>query len=115
MKIWADSTLSNVNSSPVIYGQVVYIGSNDYNLYALNIINGGIKWKFSTNGLIKSSPLAYKGTIYIGSYDKYFYAVDSAAGTLKWSANVNGQMQCSPAIEDYSRNQYNSQMSGYTN
>lgn len=114
-KIWADSTSSNVNSSPVIYGQVVYVGSNDYNLYALNIINGGVKWKYSTNGLIKSSPLVYKGTIYIGSYDKYLYAVDSAAGTLKWSTNVNGQMQCSPTLDDHSLNQYNSQISGYTN
>lgn len=115
LKIWADSTYSNINSSPVIYGQVVYIGSNDYNLYALNIINGAVKWKFSTNGLIKSSPMVYKGTVYIGSYDKYFYAIDSAAGTLKWSTNVNGQMQCSPLLDDFTGNQYNSQVSGFTN
>ncbi len=116
LKIWSDSTNSNINSSPVIYGQVVYIGSNDYNLYALNIINGGVKWKYATNGLIKSSPLCYKGTIYIGSYDKYFYAIDSAAGTMKWYNNVNGQMQCSPVLDDLSRtNNFNSQVSGYTN
>ncbi len=114
-KIWTDSTLSNVNSSPIIRNQTVYIASNDYNLYAINVLNGTTKWKFPTNGMVTSSPLLYNGTIYIGSHDKYFYAVDSATGNLKWSRNINGQIQCSPAIEDFSNNQNNSQVSGYTN
>ena len=116
-KMWSFPTSSNVNSSPVIsYSKdLVYIASNDYNLYALTIQYGTQKWKFATNGLIKSSPLDYKGTVYIGSYDKYMYALDGEQGTLKWSVNIDGQMECSPAIDDYSGNQYNSQVSGYSN
>jgi outer membrane protein assembly factor BamB len=112
--IWNDSANNYVQSSPLAYNQVVYIGSHDYNLYAMNIKDGGIKWKFSTNGLVKSSPLAYNGMVYIASYDKNLYAVDSATGTLKWSQNINGTIQCSPLIDDLSGNsQINTNISGY--
>ncbi len=113
---WITPTHSAVQSSPVLVDNVVYIGSNDYNLYAINIIDGSIKWKFASTALIKSSPLVYGSTVYIGSYDKYLYAVDTALGTLKWSYNTNGQIECSPVINDLSgTNEYNSQISGFTN
>ena len=115
LQVWSDSTASNINSSPVIYNSMVYIGSNDYNLYAINILDGSVVWHQKTNGLIKSSPMVYKGTVFVGSYDKYFYAFDALTGSLKWSTNVNGQMQCSATLEDYSGNQYNSQVSGFQN
>jgi eukaryotic-like serine/threonine-protein kinase len=112
--IWNDSANNQVWSSPYAYNQVIFVGSYDYNLYALNIRDGGIKWKFATTGLIKSSPLAYKGMVYVGSYDKRLYAVDSATGTVKWSQNINGAIQCSPIIDDISnKNQNNSGISGY--
>ena len=98
-----------------MYNQVVYIGSHDYKLYALNIINGGVKWSFASKGLIKSSPVAYNGDIYVGSYDKYLYAVDTGTGTQKWAQNVNGQIECSPVIDDLTGNSLNSGISGYSN
>ena len=112
---WIDSAQSSVYSSPYVYNQVVYIGSHDYKLYALNIINGGVKWSFASKGLIKSSPVAYNGDIYVGSYDKYLYAVDTGTGTQKWAQNVNGQIECSPVIDDLTGNSLNSGISGYSN
>lgn len=114
--IWSDSTNNQVWSSPFANSnsQVIFVGSYDYSLYALNIKDGSIKWNFATTGLIKSSPLAYKGLVYVASYDKRLYAVDSATGTVKWYQNINSAIQCSPVIDDLSnRNQNNSGISGY--
>jgi outer membrane protein assembly factor BamB len=91
----------------------VYIGCHDYNLYAINIIDGKVKWTYKTNGLIKSSPLEYRGMVYVGSYDKYLYAIDSATGTLKWSQNTNGNIGSSPVLDDLSGNSFNTSISGY--
>lgn len=113
--IWIARTSSQIFSSPFASGNDVYIASNDYNLYAFNIINGSQKWAFKSNGLIKSSPISYKGTVYIGSYDKHLYAIDSANGTMKWQFYVGGQMACSPVIDDLINTQRNSGISGYTN
>ncbi len=112
---WIDSAHSSVYSSPYVVNQVVYIGSHDYNVYALNIINGGIKWRFATTGLVKSSPISYRGVLYAGSYDKYLYAIDTATGTMKWKKNTNGEIEGSPVIDDLTGNSYNSGISGFNN
>ncbi len=112
---WITNTNNTVYSSPYVYNQVVYVGNHNYNLYALNIINGGIKWQFASKGLIKSSPIAYNGYVYVGSYDKSLYAVDTATGTQVWSMNTDGQIQDSPVIDDLTGNSYNSGISGFSN
>ena len=115
--IWISNTGGRIYSSPYVYNNVVYIGSDDAFLYALNMINGGLKWKFQTNAAITSSPLVYNGVVYIGSSDKNLYAIDTAGAqsTAKWYFTVNGIIECSPAIDNLSGAQINSQVSGYTN
>lgn len=75
-------------SSPVVSessnNQVVYFGSSDGNLYAVNTNNGSLRWKFKANGSIHSSPLVNNERIYFGSWDTYFYALDAQTGQLIW-------------------------------
>ncbi len=57
----------------------------DNNLYALNPVDGSLKWKYATGNSIDSSPaIGADGTIYVGSYDNYLYALNPADGSLKW-------------------------------
>jgi outer membrane protein assembly factor BamB len=114
--IWITTTASQVYSSPYADNQYVYIGSNDQNLYSLNIIDGSVKWKFTSLGLIKSSPVVYQGTVFVGSYDKYIYALDSATGTQKWNVNTNGTIECSPVLNNQvAMFGYNSGITGFIN
>ena len=71
-------------SSPAISNGVIFIGSTDTNLYAIEQETGQQKWKFETKGRIVSSPAVTKGLVYFGSYDGNFYAVDEKTGILKW-------------------------------
>ncbi len=113
--IWKYLTTSQVNASPIISNQVVYIPSYDYNLYSLNIIDGSLKWKFATTGLVKSSPVPYNGAILVASYDGYLYSVDSSQGTLQWKYNVSGNIQSSPVVDNLSGGNYVPQISGGVN
>ena len=72
-------------SSPAIAANgTIYIGSEDYNLYAVNP-DGSQQWAFPTGNLIDSSPaIGADGTIYVGSYDGNLYAVNPD-GTQKWA------------------------------
>ncbi len=112
LKEWSFETNAAIFSSPTVYNSRVYIGSTDYNLYALNILNGSLVWKQPTNGMVKSSPLVYNGNVYIASFDNYIYSFNASSGTMNWHSNISGQAQCSPSIEDYSKTQHNSQISG---
>ncbi len=83
---WSFSTGGSIKSSPAIDSNgTIYIGSDDYNIYAIKL-NGTKKWNFTTGYRIwSSSPaIASDGTIYIGSQDNKLYAINPD-GTEKWS------------------------------
>ena len=90
---WAFKTDGWVLSSPALAGGLVYFGSDDKNLYALDASTGAEKWKFSTGGPVRSSPAVVAGTVYFGSYDGSFYALDAVSGKLKWKFETAGEKQ----------------------
>jgi eukaryotic-like serine/threonine-protein kinase len=96
------------SSSPSVSGGLVYFGSGDGNVYALETATGQQKWKFKTGDVVHASPAVVNGTVYIGSWDSYLYALDAATGTQKWrfktgeDPNIHNQvgLQSSPAVVD---------------
>ena len=88
---WAFHTNGEVVSSPAIVDGIVYVGSNDGKLYAIDQETGHAKWTFPTEARICSSPAVYHGLVYFGSYDGNFYAVDTATGKLRWKFRNAGE------------------------
>ena len=95
-----------VQSSPAIGSDgTVYIGSDDYSLYALDPNSfvedqalKNYKWQYRTSGKVRSSPvIGSDGTIYVGSDDSYLYAL-SPDGNLKWLYKTDNGVESSPAI-----------------
>ena len=85
MQKWVFATGTTLYSSPSIGADgVIYVGSLDKNLYAINQ-DGTQKWAFTTGGWIDSSPaIGVDGTIYVGSGDFKLYAINPD-GTQKWA------------------------------
>jgi len=71
-------------SSPAIAGGLIYFGSGDGNVYALDAASGALRWKFHTGNVVHASPAVAAGTLYVGSWDSYFYALDAATGKQRW-------------------------------
>lgn len=81
---------------------VVYVPSNDGNLYALNDA-GNLLWVFETDHFLWSQPQVAEGVIYLGSMDNFVYAI-SADGNEIWSTEMSGAVVGSPVLsEDGSR------------
>jgi outer membrane protein assembly factor BamB len=79
----------DIYSSPAIGADgTIFIGHEIGRLYALDPVDGSMKWKFETpHGITWSSPaIGSDGTIYIGDLDGNLYALDSDCGGLKTSA-----------------------------
>jgi outer membrane protein assembly factor BamB len=87
-----------VISSPAIDSDgTIYVGSEDFKLYAINS-DGSEKWNYAVAGGIPSSPtIGYDGTIYFGSYDNKLYAINPN-GTEKWSFITGSLVYSSPTI-----------------
>ena len=64
-------------SSPAIGSDgTVYVGSDDYKLYAINGKSGVKLWEFETGGRVGSSPaIGSDGTVYVGSIDSKLHAI----------------------------------------
>jgi outer membrane protein assembly factor BamB len=74
----------------------VFFGSVDGYLYALNVEDGSLIWKFKTEADIYSSPAVAESLVYIGSNDYFMYAVDLATGQLRWKFETGGVVHSSP-------------------
>jgi outer membrane protein assembly factor BamB len=85
-----------LESSPVVSAPYIYIGSSDFNLYALRVKDGSTAWSFKTAGIVNSSPIAYGGNVIFGSADNYVYCVDTAARTERWKFKTSDRVMSSP-------------------
>jgi outer membrane protein assembly factor BamB len=88
---WMFHTGGMVISSPAVAGGIVYVGSSDGNLYAVDAESGAQRWKFDAKSRVPSSPAVSGGIVYFGAYDGNFYAVDAASGALKWKFQTKGE------------------------
>jgi outer membrane protein assembly factor BamB len=72
-------------SSPTISDGMVYVGSNDGNFYAFDLITGKEKWNHDDFKYenITSSPVVYNELVYYSSVTD-FYALDKKTGVKKW-------------------------------
>ena len=90
---------SGVTESSALYVDgIVYFGSWDHKMYAIDAKTHRVKWTFSAGDKIKDGPAYSNGTIYFGSYDHHAYAVDAATGKKRWSASGNGTFYATPAV-----------------
>ena len=83
-RLWEFTTGGPVGTSPAVSGGIVYIGSSDHKLYALDAATGTKRWEFVTSGEVWSSPLVSDGVVYIGSDDGNVYALNAITGEKLW-------------------------------
>jgi PQQ-like domain len=95
--IWKYTTGNSIASSPAVSNGVVYIGSDDKNLYAINATNGDKLWNYTIGGSILSSPANADGVVYVGG-DNNIYALSAVNGSKLWSYNTGGYVGSSSAI-----------------
>jgi hypothetical protein len=88
---WKFHTAGMVIGSPTLANGIIYVGSTDGNLYAVDAESGAQKWKFEAHSRIPSTPAVAGGVVYFSAYDGNFYAADATTGTLKWKFKTEGE------------------------
>jgi len=98
--IWQFTCEDELRGTPAYSNNVIYIGSYDNNLYAINATNGEFIWKYPAEGGIVSKPAVYEGNIYFGSEDKRLHVVNARQGQVNWTYYTNGPVRSSPFIAE---------------
>lgn len=96
--LWTFTSDDEVRSSPLCEHGVVFSGSYDTNLYALNAKTGDFLWKAPTKAGICSSPILAEDAVVIGSEDNYVYAFDARRGAQMWSYRTGAPVRSSPKL-----------------
>jgi len=94
-------------SSAVVNNNIVYFGSSDSNVYALDIESGKKMWNYKTGGNIHASPAIYKNSVLIGSWDSNVYCLNAKTGAKNWSYSTGRDtsqyiwlgIQASPSVD----------------
>lgn len=89
--VWKFKSDDRIYSSPIIEGDVIYVGSGDHNFYAIDKNTGAEIWNFKTGGAVHSSPFILNNNVYFGSADGNLYAVNKEDGELLWKFKSEGE------------------------
>lgn len=89
--LWKYETEGRIYSSPIIEGDVIFIGSGDHSFYAINKNSGQKLWEFKTHGAIHSSPFILNNLVYFSSADGNLYALNKTDGNLIWKFESEGE------------------------
>ncbi len=79
-----------VQKEAVADNGVIYFGSRDFNVYALDAKTGRGMWNMKEQGSwVIAAPLVYKDNIYFGTSDTHrFYSMSKNRGKLQWQIQV---------------------------
>src|SRR5207248_7104685 len=94
--LWSLTSDDEIRSSPLVARGVLFFGSYDTNLYALNAKSGDFLWKTPTKAGICSSPALNGDLVLVGSEDNYVYAFDARRSTPAWTYRTGGPVRSSP-------------------
>ena len=119
-KIWSFDTLTGplhpeaapgekkysdpVEAAGLLFGDWVYFGSHDGNLYCLDTKTGKMIWAYTTDDQITAAPVNVKSPdgkamwIIVGSRDNHLHCVNAKTGKGVWKYETTNYINGAPAI-----------------
>ena len=88
---WQHRLPTAVVSSPVAADGQAFVGGENGNLYAFDLIGQRLQWIYPSGDAISSTPAVAEGLVYFLSLDGTFHAVSAESGSLIWSFQTQGE------------------------
>jgi len=82
-----------VTSSICIEGDVLFVGTKNGVMHAVELSKVTERWSFQSGGPCLGPPLAYQGVLYYGGLDRRLYAIDIESGRMAWNFPANGWIE----------------------
>lgn len=78
-------TRSDIFTQPMLQDGVLVFGSRDANVYAIDVDQRALKWKFAYDSTWAMSTAVHEGTVFVGwSTNNKINALDLASGSQRW-------------------------------
>jgi outer membrane protein assembly factor BamB len=90
----------DVMGSPIFVSGVVYCGSWDGHLYAVDANTGVENWRFKTGGSVSAAPAVSQALVCFGSGDGHLYCLETKTGKERWRFKTGGPIFSPPTVAD---------------
>lgn len=98
-KVWSvELGAASVGTPAVSAKGVIYIGTLDKEMIALDTANGNVLWRTATDDGVWSGPALTADGLYFGDMSGKFYALNPESGTITWTFQPGGAIIGTPAI-----------------
>lgn len=88
--VWSRVVPAGTESSPLAFGQSVYVGDQSGNVSAVRARDGRRLWTYHAAGAVKGGPSLVNGVLYFGDYAGRAYALNAATGREIWAVGTGG-------------------------
>lgn len=81
---WSFDAGSPISGDAGIFGNAVYVGTDDGVFFAVDFQTGKEMWRFETGDIVESEPTITTEMVFFGANDGQFYALDRTTGEERW-------------------------------
>ena len=97
--VWSRGIGTLIEFPAVITGGVAYIGNYKGTIYALNMRNGKVIWKYDPpGGKMASSPAIVGDALVVHGMDGIVRMLDRSSGRLRWRFHIGSAIESSPVV-----------------
>jgi outer membrane protein assembly factor BamB len=87
---WKHLIAAGTESSPLAYGNSVYLGDQSGTVYSMDARTGHVNWTYHASSAVKGGPAIADGIVYFGDYAGRAYALDARTGHQVWAVSTSG-------------------------
>ena len=99
-KVWSFGTGNQIESPVVVASGVVYFGSIDDNVYAVNARSGARVWSYPAGDAAETGIAVAGGSVYASTFEGNLYRLDASSGSKIWSYPAQSVSAASVAVAD---------------
>ncbi len=98
---WNIDIENGIYSTPAFKKNLIFVGAEDHNLYAIDAKKGKVEWKFQLDGrIVSSSPVVSGNSLMLGCYSGSFYSIDINKGEKLWNFKTGDSIFSTPSIKN---------------
>lgn len=100
-ELWQEDLGTGIYSTPGYHNGRIYLGTEDYTVYSMDIRNGKIKWEFQVDSrIVGARPVILDGKAILGTYKGTLYAINTRRGKDIWTFKADGAFVSSVLVDN---------------
>jgi outer membrane protein assembly factor BamB len=95
---WSYEAVGTLRGSPILYDDLVYIGSEDKRVYALDKYTGDLEWSLKLDDVVATTPSVTGSVVVVGTEEGTVYGIHRNEGEELWRVDVGASVSTAACI-----------------